>query len=149
MWLLAWGRVDDFSFLIVQIHFVFSLLNFIMIFPSNTYWWHVMFIIIVFDWVLTSLLPFLRRISTVLSQGISHGMWLFAWEFPLFILFLHLVSAIIISNRCAAALVVINICTSMLKICATEYGFVKEIKNYHHFQHDITVKVDVLVSHKL
>ena len=28
MWLLAWRRVDDFSFLIVQIHFVFLLIEF-------------------------------------------------------------------------------------------------------------------------
>ena len=31
-----------------------------------------------------ALLLFLRRIPTVLSQGISHGMWLLAWEFLLF-----------------------------------------------------------------
>ena len=56
-----------------------------------------MFIIIVFDGVLTALLLFLRRISTVLSQGISHGMWLLAWEFLLIksvlhFAFLHLLS---------------------------------------------------------
>ena len=31
-----------------------------------------------------ALLLFLCRISTVLSQGISYGMWLFAWKFLLF-----------------------------------------------------------------
>ena len=56
-----------------------------------------MFIIIVFDYVLAPLLLFLRRISTVLSQGISHGMWLLAWEFlsiksVLHFAFLHLLS---------------------------------------------------------
>ena len=32
---------------------------------------------------LNALPLFIRRISTVLSQGISHGMWLRAWEFLL------------------------------------------------------------------
>ena len=56
-----------------------------------------MCIIIVFDMVLNALLLFLRRISTVLSQGISYGTWLLAWEFLLFksilhFAFLHLLS---------------------------------------------------------
>ena len=48
-----------------------------------------MFIIIQFDRVLSALVLFLRRISTVLSQGISHGMRLLAWEFLLFKSILH------------------------------------------------------------
>ena len=45
-----------------------------------------------------ALLLFLRRISTVLSQGTSHGVWQIAWEFLLiksvlyFAFFLHLLS---------------------------------------------------------
>ena len=44
-----------------------------------------------------ALLLFLRKISTVLTQGISHGMWLLAWEILLIksvlhFAFLHLLS---------------------------------------------------------
>ena len=86
----------------------------IVFFPSLIYCWHVMFII-AFHLVLTrSSLLFLRRISTVLSQGISHGMWLLAWEFLLFTSVLsfeyassfRLLLLRLYSNGCAKALFV-------------------------------------------
>ena len=51
--------------------FRFLLINFIIFSPSR---WHVMFIIIVCD-----------SDFIVLSQGISHWMWLLAWERGIFI----------------------------------------------------------------
>ena len=73
-----------------------------------------MFIMIAFDRVLNVLPMFLRMISTVLSQEISHGMRLHAWEFLLIksASFRVLASSFrqlllrLCSNRCAEALVV-------------------------------------------
>ena len=56
MWLLAWGRVDDFSFSIIKVHF-FLLIEIYYAFSISYIVLTVMFIINVFDGVLTCSSP--------------------------------------------------------------------------------------------
>ena len=62
-------------FSIFQVHFVSCQLNFIVLFPFLIYYYHILFIIIVFR------LGWHKLVScfVCLSQGISHGMWLLTW----------------------------------------------------------------------
>ena len=94
--------------------FILFFVNWISLcfFPSFILCWYVTFII-VFDLVLTRSSSVSRRISAILSLGISYGMWLLAWEFLLFSSVLPFADASsflllllrLCSNRCVEALV--------------------------------------------
>ena len=64
-------------FLFIEFHYVFSISYLVL---TCYVYYYCMYLIRFYH----ALFLFLRRISTVLSQGISHGMWLLAWKFLLF-----------------------------------------------------------------
>ena len=93
-------------FLFIEIHYAFSISYNVL--TCNVYYYCIWYGFI------TLFSCFFRRIFTVLSQGISHGMWLLAWEFLLFSSVLpftyassfRLLLLQLCNNRCAEALVV-------------------------------------------